>query len=78
MYMPLKEGTSQATVSKNISEIHEGPQYQKTKEKHGAEVAHKQAIAIALDKQRESTKKRENMSRVVKLGTGKSVTIRRR
>lgn len=52
--MPLKEGTSQATVSKNISEIHKGPRYQKIKRKHGKEVADQSAIAAAMRKRRES------------------------
>lgn len=56
--MPIKPGTSQKTVSKNIREIHQGPQYQKTKEEHGKEVADEQAIAIALDKKRESQRKK--------------------
>lgn len=67
--MPIKPGKSAATVSANIREIHKGPQYQKTKEKHGKAVADKQAIAIAMDK------KRESMSRVSYKGSG--VMLRR-
>lgn len=52
--MPLKEGTSQKTVSENIKEVHGGPQYKKTEEKHGKAVADKQAIAIAENQKRES------------------------
>lgn len=66
--MPLKEGTSQETVSKNISEIHKGERYKKIKEKHGKEVADKAAIAAAMQKRRESMSVR-------RLGSG--VTIRR-
>lgn len=52
--MPLKSGTSQKTVSKNIRELHSGPQYKATARKHGSAAAHKQAIAIALDQARQS------------------------
>jgi hypothetical protein len=52
--MPIKAGKSEATVSKNIKEIHSGPQYEKTKAKHGKAVADRQAVAIAKKKQRES------------------------
>lgn len=70
--MPLKKGKSQKTVSANIREIHSGPQYQKTKEEHGKAVADKQAIAIAMDK------KRESMSATRKINTGKGVVLLRR
>jgi hypothetical protein len=56
--MPLKAGTSPATVSKNISEIHKGPRYEKIKEKHGKEVADKSAVAAAMQKKRESMSER--------------------
>jgi hypothetical protein len=46
--MPLKRGSSQKTVSENISELHDGKQYAKTKAKHGKATANRQAIAIAL------------------------------
>lgn len=52
--MPLKPGTSQKTVSKNISEHSKGKQHAATAAKHGEAVAHKQDIAIAMDKKRES------------------------
>lgn len=46
--MPLKKGTSQKVVSKNISELHSGKTYKKTAKKFGKDKANKQAIAIAL------------------------------
>lgn len=50
--MPLKSGSSQKTISSNISELHSGKTYAKTLATHGAETANKQAVAIALDKAR--------------------------
>ena len=44
--MPLKPGKK--NVSANISELHKGPQYAKTKAKFGAETANKQAVAAAI------------------------------
>jgi len=55
--MPLKKGSSQKTISSNISELHSGKQFDKTKEKFGKKVADKQAIAIALSKAGKSNKK---------------------
>ena len=52
--MPIKAGKSQATVKENIKEIHSGPQYEKTKAKHGKATADGQAVAIAMKKKRES------------------------
>ena len=52
--MPLKSGKSKKTISKNISELHKGPNYAKTKKKHGSKVANKQAVAIAFEKARKS------------------------
>jgi hypothetical protein len=60
--MPVKPGTSPATVSKNIREIRSGPQYKATREKHGKEVADKQAVAIAMDKKRESMRQVGNVT----------------
>jgi hypothetical protein len=51
--MPLKPGKK--NIGKNISELHKGPQYERTKKKHGKAVADKQAIAIA-----EKTAKKRN------------------
>lgn len=55
--MVMKKGTSQKTVSKNISEFHKGATYQATKQKFGKARADKQAVAAALDTQRRSKKK---------------------
>lgn len=54
--MPLKSGSSTKTISSNIRELHKGPQYQRTKRKHGKKIADKQAIAIAMDEARKSPK----------------------
>jgi hypothetical protein len=50
--MPLKKGSSQKTVSKNISELHGGKTYARTMKKFGKEKAQKQSIAIALNEAR--------------------------
>jgi hypothetical protein len=55
--MPLRKGTSQKTVSKNISEFHKGETYAKTKAAHGKKTADRQAVAVALDEKRRSTRK---------------------
>lgn len=55
--MPLHKGKSKKVISKNIEELHGGPQYEKTKEKHGKETADKQAVAIAMSKAKKSPKK---------------------
>ncbi len=52
--MPLKPGTSNATVSKNISEFHGGKTYNHTKAKFGKARADKQAVAVALSEKRKS------------------------
>lgn len=52
--MPLKKGSSKKTISKNISELHSGKTYSKTKKKFGKKKADKQSIAIALEKARKS------------------------
>jgi len=52
--MPLKSGTSAATVSHNIREIHKGSRYEKIKQRHGKETADKAAVAAAMQKRRES------------------------
>ena len=48
--MPMKEGSSQETISENISEFHKGKTYARTKRKFGKEKADKQAVAAALNK----------------------------
>lgn len=48
--MPLAKGRSKAVVSKNIAELHHGPQYQKTAAAHGTKTANAQAVAIAMKK----------------------------
>jgi hypothetical protein len=55
---PLKKGTSRKTVSKNISELHGGKTFARTKRKFGKAKANKQAIAIALKTKRESARKK--------------------
>ena len=62
--MPLKEGTSRDTVSSNISEFHGGSTYAHTKAKFGKKKADAQAVAVALDKKRDSGHKRR-MGRTV-------------
>ena len=52
--MPLKRGSSQKTVSENISEFHHGKTYAKTKTKFGKKTADKQAVAAALSQARRS------------------------
>jgi len=56
--MPLKKGTSQDTVSENISELHKGMTYAHTAKKFGKKKANKQAVAIALSQQRDAMKRR--------------------
>lgn len=46
--MPIRPGSSSATVSSNISEFHKGPTFQKTADKFGKDQANKQAVAVAL------------------------------
>ncbi len=55
--MPLKKGKSQKTISSNISELHKGGTYAKTKAAHGKKTADKQAVAIAMSEARKSKKK---------------------
>lgn len=54
--MPLHSGSSQKTISSNIRELHKGPNYQKTKRRHGKKVADRQAVAIAMEQARKSPK----------------------
>ncbi len=57
--MPLKPGSSQETVSLNIAELHQGPQYQRTKAKFGPQKANAQAVAVALRQARVSKPQRK-------------------
>jgi len=50
--MPLKPGHSQKIISQNIRELHEGPQFERTRKKFGAKKANAQAEAIALNQAR--------------------------
>ena len=51
--MPLKRGPGRGTISRNISELHHGNTYARTKRKFGKRKADKQAVAIAMSKARE-------------------------
>lgn len=55
--MPLSPGTSPDVVSANISELHHGKTFARTRRKYGKKKAHKQAVAIALRKKRDSQKR---------------------
>lgn len=55
--MPLKKGKSQATISQNIREFHQGKTYAKTKAKFGKKTADRQAVAAAESSARRSGKK---------------------
>jgi len=52
--MPLKTGTGKKVISENISELHGGKTYSKTKAKFGEKKANEQSIAIALSQARQS------------------------
>ncbi len=56
--MPLKRGASQSTVSQNISELHKGKTFARTRRKFGKKKADKQAVAIALSQARKSGRAR--------------------
>ncbi len=55
--MPLAKGSSQKTISANISELHGGNVYAHTKEKFGKKRADSQSVAIALAESRKSKKR---------------------
>jgi hypothetical protein len=57
--MPLEPGSSNDVVSSNISELHGGKTYRRTKKKLGKKRADKQAVAIALKTKRESRRRRK-------------------
>lgn len=46
--MPLKQGSSRATIMGNIAELHGGKTYARTAAAHGKTTADKQAVAIAM------------------------------
>lgn len=46
--MPLKKGSSRATVSTNIREFHKGKTYAHTRGEFGKDRANAQAVAVAL------------------------------
>ena len=52
--MPLKRGSNQQVISGNIRELHQGPQFQRTRRKFGKAKANRQAVAIALEQARQS------------------------
>lgn len=52
--MPLKQGNSQAVISENIAELHQGKTFRRTRRKFGKAKANKQAVAIALEQARQS------------------------
>jgi uncharacterized protein DUF6496 len=52
--MPLREGTSKKTISKNIEEFHKGKTFAKTEKKFGKKRADKQAVAVAFSEARKS------------------------
>lgn len=64
--MPLKPGKSDATVSSNIEELHEGQTHATTQAKHGKAAADKQSIAIALDQARKSGRTRPRRARTTR------------
>jgi len=52
--MPLQPGHSQKIISRNIRELHDGPQFERTRQKFGAKTANAQAEAIALTQARKA------------------------
>lgn len=58
--MPIRPGSGKSTVSRNISELHSGEQYARTRKKFGKRKANKQAVAIALSEARKS-KRHKNL-----------------
>ena len=61
--MPMLDGASRDTVSKNISEFHTGKTYARTKRKYGKKVADKQAVAASLSHARKTGKKKKAYKR---------------
>jgi hypothetical protein len=56
--VPLQKGSSQKTISANISELHKGKTYTATVAKFGKAKANAQAIAIAEAEARTNANKR--------------------
>ena len=50
--MPLEKGSSQKTISSNISEFHKGPTFAHTAAKFGKKKANAQAVAVAMSEAR--------------------------
>lgn len=46
--MPMRKGSSQKTIAKNIAEFHTGKTYKHTKAKFGKATADRQAVAAAM------------------------------
>jgi hypothetical protein len=55
--MPLTKSSKQSAVGKNIKEFHTGKTYAATKAKFGKTTANKQAVAAALETQRQAKKR---------------------
>jgi hypothetical protein len=60
--MPLKSGRSRKTIAENISELHSGQTFARTKRKFGRRRAQKQAVAIALEKARGPKPRRKTIA----------------
>lgn len=58
--MPLKQGSSRETISRNIAELHGGKTFAHTRRKFGKKRANKQAVAIALSQARKAKKQHES------------------
>jgi hypothetical protein len=56
--MPLKHSAKKAVVSQNIKEFHTGKTFAATKAKFGKAKADKQAVAAALETQRQARRKK--------------------
>lgn len=52
--MPLRKGTSKATVKKNFEEFGQGKTYARTKAKFGKKKANAQRVAVVLSTKRKS------------------------
>lgn len=60
--MPLKRGSSKATIAANISELHTGRVYKRTAAKHGKDAANRQAVAIAMKRAGKSRPRKRTMA----------------